>query len=131
MDKKFHYALGRRKTATATVRVYETAGKSTVNDKDVKTLYTAITHQMMLIEPFKVAELDPEKFMFTAKAMGGGKYAQLDAVRLGIARAIVKLDPEKKKILKDNGLLTRDPRMVERKKPGLRKARKAEQFSKR
>lgn len=131
MDKKFSYALGRRKTATATVRVYETAGKSTINEKDAKTLYTSQTHQLLLAEPFKVADLDPDKYMFTAKAMGGGKYAQLDALRLGISRAIIKLFPEKKKVLKDSGLLTRDPRMVERKKPGLRKARKAEQFSKR
>lgn len=130
-DKKYFYALGRRKTAVATVRLFEEAGISQINGNTIDKVYKSNLDLQELITPFKVAELDEKKFHFTAKVLGSGKNSQLGAIKLGIARAIVKFDPEKKKALKDEGLLTRDPRMVERKKTGRRKARKSEQYSKR
>ncbi len=128
---EYFYAIGRRKTATATVRLYEKQGESSVNDKPLQKVYGAehLVNKLML--PFIALNLEPKKFFFTAKARGGGPSAQLEAIRLGLSRALIKLYPEKKKDLKNHGLTTRDPRMVERKKAGLRKARKAEQYSKR
>lgn len=128
---KYHYALGRRKTAVATVRLFESAGESMVNDKQANEAFPGEYNQHLLTEPFKVADLDPKKFHVTVKVKGSGKSAQLGAVRHALARALVKMDENLKKPLKKAGLMTRDPRMVERKKPGLHKARKAEQFSKR
>ncbi|MCA9386805.1 30S ribosomal protein S9 [Candidatus Dojkabacteria bacterium] len=131
MADKYYYSLGRRKTSTATVRLFEGAGKSEVNKKSFEEVYPSKVDQTRVLEPFVVAELDPKKFYFTIVAQGGGVSGQLDAIRLGLSRSIVKMDPDKKSALKKAGLMTRDPRMVERKKTGLRKARKREQFSKR
>jgi len=129
--EKYFYAIGRRKTSSVTVRLFNIEGKSKFNDKDFDKLYTSEVHQKKALVPFVQAGLDPKEYMFTAKAVGGGKNSQLEALMLGISRAIIKQLPEKKGDLKKAGLLTRDPRMVERKKAGLRKARKAEQYSKR
>jgi small subunit ribosomal protein S9 len=129
--EKYFYALGRRKTSTATVRLFETEGKSKINGKDFSSIYKSDVYAIKVSEPFKVLELDPNKFMFTAKTAGGGVVSQLEAIVLGLSRALVKMNESYKKALKDADLLTRDSRMVERKKPGLRKARRAEQYSKR
>lgn len=131
MADKYTYTLGRRKTSVATIRLYENAGKNTINEKPVEELYKAKAEQVKLLQPFKVAELESKDFSFSAKVKGGGHMSQLEAIILGLARAIVKKYPERKKLLKNYGLTTRDPRMVERKKTGLKKARKAEQYSKR
>jgi small subunit ribosomal protein S9 len=131
MADKFVYTVGRRKTSVATLRLFNLAGKNQINTKILEDLYTHKFEQDDILSPLKVAELNIKSFSFTAMVKGGGKSSQAEAVRLALARAIVKLEPEKKKALKDAGLLTRDPRMVERKKTGLRKARKAEQYSKR
>ena len=131
MADKYYYSLGRRKTSTATIRLFEGTGKSEVNKKTLEEVYPSKVEQAKIFEPFVVAELDPKKFYFTAVTSGGGIFGQLDAIRLGLSRSIVKMDPERKTFLKKAGLMTRDPRMVERKKTGLRKARKKEQFSKR
>jgi small subunit ribosomal protein S9 len=128
---EYTYSLGRRKTSVATLRLYSKPGKTILNEKEVSAIYPDVHAQKLLTEPLTLAELDPKDFYFTAKIVGGGKFSQIDAVRLALARAIIKLYPDKKKAMKDQGLLTRDPRMVERKKPGLRKARRAEQYSKR
>lgn len=128
---EYIYTIGRRKTSVATLRLYKGEGKNMYNDKIFTTVYTSDTDRIKLEEPFKVVGWNPKNFYFTAKAVGGGRYSQLDAIKLAIARAIIKIEPELKKTLKVAGLLTRDPRMVERKKPGLRKARRAEQYSKR
>lgn len=130
-DKKYYYAIGRRKTAVATVRLFEEGGVSVINQKNIEDVYKSTLDINELYKPFLVTQLDPKKFHFSAKVEGSGKSSQLGAIKLGIARAIVKLDSDKKKALKDEGLLTRDPRMVERKKIGRRKARKSEQYSKR
>jgi small subunit ribosomal protein S9 len=131
MAEKYSYTIGRRKTSVATIRLYSTSGENIYNEKPLKNVYSHDYELVKLFAPFKVADLSEKEYYFTAKVVGGGKESQLEAMRLGLARAIVKLFPEKKKALKDQGLLTRDSRMVERKKAGLRKARKSEQYSKR
>lgn len=129
--KKYFYALGRRKTATATVRLYPEKGVSTVNGKPLSEIYTHDYETEVVFSPLQVAELDLNDHHITVNVKGSGPKSQLDAIQLGVARAIVEMDPSLKTVLKQKGLLTRDPRMVERKKPGLRKARRPEQFSKR
>jgi small subunit ribosomal protein S9 len=131
MADKYTFTIGRRKTSTATIRLFEGTGKNMVNDKPVEVLYPHKYEIVQMTSPFGAANLDAKKFYFTAMVKGGGKISQLGAVKLALARAIAKQFPELKKDLKVAKLLTRDPRMVERKKPGLHKARKAEQYSKR
>jgi small subunit ribosomal protein S9 len=126
----YFYALGRRKKSTATVRLHEGKGESTINGKPIKKLYPKVNQHQSLEAPFNVTDTEGE-YHFTAIAKGGGVTGQLEAVQLGIARALVKADETLKPALKKVSLLTRDDRMVERKKTGLRKARKAPQFSKR
>ncbi len=128
---EYIYTIGRRKTSTATLRLYKKNGVNQINEKPVDQLYVHDTDQKVLEVPFKATDLDFKSYSFTAKVVGGGKYSQLEAVQHAISRAIAKMFPEKKKQLKLAKLITRDPRMVERKKPGLRKARRAEQYSKR
>lgn len=128
---KYSYAIGRRKTSSATVRLFKGKGKNEFNGKEFSKVYVNPIHTVRLLSPLKAAELDPNDFYVTIKASGGGRQSQLEAAMLGIARAIVEMDPERKTLLKKHDMMTRDPRMVERKKTGLRKARKAEQFSKR
>lgn len=129
--EKYFYALGRRKTSTATVRLFETEGESILNGKKLRTVYPDKTSEVRLNRLFETAGLDPKNFMMTIVTVGGGVSSQFEAMLLGLARAIVKMDETKKPLLKKEGYMTRDPRMVERKKPGKRKARKSEQFSKR
>lgn len=129
--KSYYYALGRRKTATATVRLYPENGVSTVNGKPLEEVYPHDYETAALFAPLEAAELDGKKYHITVKVRGGGPKAQIGAIKLGLARAIVEMDATLKTALKQKGLMTRDPRMVERKKPGLRGARRPEQFSKR
>lgn len=131
MAEKYSYTIGRRKTSVASVRLYSGSGENTMNEKPLQKYYSHKYDLTRIYAPFKAADLSQKEFYFTTKIKGGGKESQLEALRLGLSRAIVKMYPDKKKALKDEGLLTRDPRMVERKKTGLRKARKAEQYSKR
>ncbi|TVR78030.1 MAG: 30S ribosomal protein S9 [Chitinophagaceae bacterium] len=122
--------LGRRKTSVARVYLKKGSGKILVNGKDYK-VYIPVPHlQDKLMKPLVLTELTNE-FDIKINAHGGGIKGQAEAITLGIARALVKLNEDLKPILKKEKLLTRDPRMVERKKPGLRKARKRDQFSKR
>jgi len=130
-QQEYYYALGRRKTSTAALRLYFKKGKSTINGKNVEEIYPLKDDQINLVNPLKIADIDIENIMYTVKTAGGGVISQIGAIRLALARAIIKKYPEKKKDLKVLGLMTRDPRMVERKKAGLRKARKREQYSKR
>jgi small subunit ribosomal protein S9 len=122
--------LGRRKTAVA--RVYLTPGKGnvTVNKKDYKEFFPTGVLQYKIEQPFKLTE-NTGKFDVTVNVVGGGINGQAEAVRLGIFRALIEISAENKPLLKEEGLTTRDPRMVERKKPGQPKARKKFQFSKR
>jgi len=128
--KKYIEGVGRRKTASARVRIYEGHGVSTANDKPLEEYFSTRGMVEDLAEPLKVVGLD-DKYHFSIKSIGGGKMGQADAAKLGLARAIIKLDPEYKAALKAKDFLKRDPRMVERKHPSFRKARKKPQFSKR
>ncbi|MCJ8291398.1 MAG: 30S ribosomal protein S9 [Crocinitomicaceae bacterium] len=122
--------LGRRKTAVARVYMSEGKGKVTVNKRDYKEFFPVAVLQAKIVQPFELTDT-VDKFDITVNVSGGGVNGQVEAIRLGISRALVKLDEENKPLLKEEGLMTRDPRMVERKKPGQPKARKKFQFSKR
>ena len=123
-------ALGRRKTAVA--RVYLTKGKGviTVNNKKAKEVFPTDVLQSKLVQPFTLTDT-LGKYNVNVNVNGGGINGQVEAIRLGISRALVEIQEDNKVALKEEGLMTRDPRMVERKKPGQPKARKKFQFSKR
>jgi small subunit ribosomal protein S9 len=123
-------STGRRKRAVARVRVREGSGKITVNKRPVEQYFPNDTHRMILSEPLRATEL-LERYDIDATLHGGGPSGQAGALRLGIARALVALDPEVRATLKKSGFLTRDAREKESKKYGLKKARKAPQYSKR
>ena len=124
------HTIGRRKKAVA--RVYLTDGKGaiTVNGRDVKDYFSTATLQYKLEQAQALAGVEGQ-YDIKVNVEGGGITGQAEAIRLGISRALVKLNPDHRLSLKPEGLLTRDPRMVERKKPGQKKARKKFQFSKR
>ena len=123
-------AIGRRKSAVARVYVSEGTGKITINKRDITEFFPSAILQYVVKQP--LAELGAvEKYDIKANLDGGGFTGQSQALRLAIARALVKINAEDKKALKDKGFLTRDSRAVERKKPGQPKARRRFQFSKR
>jgi small subunit ribosomal protein S9 len=123
-------STGRRKGAVARVRVRPGSGKITVNERDVAVYFPSRAHQMILAEPLRVTSTD-EVYDVDASIAGGGVSGQAGALRLGIARALVELDSETRPALKKAGFLSRDQREKESKKYGLKKARKAPQYSKR
>jgi small subunit ribosomal protein S9 len=129
---KYFYALGRRKTSIAQVRIYPASSKGEfkVNGKDLVQYLTIKRFQTAALSPLVRLGLE-EKFDVSVKVFGGGINGQADAIKLGIARALVVFDESLRKALKDSGFLTRDSRKVERKKPGLKKARKSPQWAKR
>ena len=130
MAKFLIAATGRRKDATANVQIFPGSGKITVNGKPVLDYLKRETLVMVVEQPLQVTE-SMESYDIVARAKGGGLTGQAGAVRLGIARGLTALDESLRKPLRDAGLLTRDPRNVERKKPGQRGARRRFQFSKR
>jgi small subunit ribosomal protein S9 len=123
-------ALGRRKAAVARVYLSDGKGKITVNGRDYKEYFGAETLQYVVTQPLLLLNA-ADKYDIVVNLEGGGVKGQAEALRLGITRALVMIDEENKKPLKANGFMTRDPREVERKKPGRPKARKRFQFSKR
>jgi small subunit ribosomal protein S9 len=123
-------AIGRRKAAVARVYLNDGKGKITVNGRDYKEYFGSETLHYVVTQPLLLLNV-AEKYDIVVNIDGGGVKGQAEALRLGITRALVKIDEENKKILKANGFITRDPREVERKKPGRPKARKRFQFSKR
>jgi len=123
-------ALGRRKNAVARIFVKDGSGKITVNKKDYKVYFPVPTLQYVINQPLEIAE-SLSKYDIHANIDGGGVTGQAEALKLAIARALCKINPEHRSPLKAKGLMRRDPRMVERKKPGQKKARKRFQFSKR
>ena len=129
-SKKYYYGIGRRKSTVATVRLYNGKGDNLINKKRIKDIYHSKTDTNNILKPLTVTETE-KKYFFTSKVSGGGKYGQLDAIKLALARAIEKADNSFRKPLKEKGLLRVDSRLKERKKPGLKKARKKEQYSKR
>jgi len=122
--------IGRRKAAVARVYLNDGKGKITVNGRDYREYFSAETLQYVVTQPLFLINAG-EKYDIVVNLEGGGIKGQAEALRLGITRALVQADEENKKPLKSNGFLTRDPREVERKKPGRPKARKRFQFSKR
>jgi len=123
-------ALGRRKAAVARIYVKEGKGKITINDREFKEYFPQETLQYVVLQPLNLLN-NVEQYDIKVNLDGGGYNGQAEALRLAISRAMVKIDPENKSELKKAGFMTRDPREVERKKPGQPKARKRFQFSKR
>ncbi len=130
MTKPLVQATGRRKTAVARVRLLDGTGQFTLNGKSLDVYFPEASHRLRIMEPLRITELEG-RYDVSATLEGGGTTGQSDALRLGISRAIVEIDPELRQALKKAGLLRRDDRKVERKKYGLRKARRAPQFTKR
>jgi small subunit ribosomal protein S9 len=123
-------ALGRRKAAVARIYVKEGKGNITINDREFKEYFPQETLQYVVLQPLNLLNT-AEQYDIKVNLDGGGYNGQAEALRLAISRALVKIDPENKPELKKAGFMTRDPREVERKKPGQPKARKRFQFSKR
>ncbi len=130
MMEKQKNAVGRRKAAVTRVFLSKGDGQITINGKDYKTYFPLVYLQNQVEAPFKSIQA-ADKFDVVVNAAGGGVKGQAEALKLGIARALLQVNPEYRPALKEAGLLTRDPRSVERKKPGKKKARKSFQFSKR
>lgn len=130
MANKYVYAIGRRKTATAQVRLFEGTGTSTINGREVSAYISREDLFDVAFSPVKLCSLK-DKVFFEVKVDGSGISAQVQAIRHGLSRALAEKEEGFKKILKQAGLLTRDARKVERKKPGKKKARKSPSWSKR
>ena len=128
--KPYFYGTGRRKDSVARVRVYTGTGKVTINDRDIDNYFGLETLKMTVRQPLALTNLEG-RYDVLVNVYGGGLSGQAGAIRHGIARALVKADPELRPAVKKAGFLTRDPRMKERKKYGLKAARRAPQFSKR
>ena len=124
------HKIGRRKTAVARIYVSKGKGNITINKKELTTYFPTATLQYKINQPLALTN-NEKRFDIKVNVFGGGVTGQAEAIRLAISRAMCELDEENRKVLKPEGLLTRDPRMVERKKFGQKKARKKFQFSKR
>ncbi len=128
--KPYFYGTGRRKSSVARVRVYNGTGKITINDRDIDDYFGLETLKLIVRQPLALTN-NTEKFDIVCRVAGGGVTGQAGAIRHGVARALLQYDEELRAELKKAGFLTRDPRMKERKKYGLKGARRAPQFSKR
>lgn len=128
--REYYQGTGGRKSATARVRIYPGKKGFEINGTDVKEYFPIVRHQIMVSSPFDVVEKKGE-FGVTVQVKGSGPSGQAGAIRHGVARALIDFDAELRKKLKQKGFLTRDARVVERKKPGLKKARRRPQWSKR
>ncbi len=130
-SRPFFYGTGRRKSSVARVRLYQGTGKVTINGRDIDDYFGLETLKLIVRQPLTLTELT-EKFDIECRVAGGGVSGQAGAIRHGVARALLQYDSENlRSALKKAGFLTRDPRMKERKKYGLKAARRAPQFSKR
>lgn len=123
-------ATGRRKSSVARVRLRIGSGQFELNGKALDAYFPTMAQRIRVMEPLRVADVEG-RYDVDATLEGGGTTGQVDALRLGIARALIELDPELRGVLKKSGMLTRDARKVERKKYGLKKARRAPQYTKR
>ncbi len=129
-ESNYFYGTGRRKSSVARVRVYPGTGKITINDRDIDDYFGLDTLKLIVRQPLALTET-AEKFDIICRVAGGGVTGQAGAIRHGISRAPLQADESFRPVLKKAGFLTRDPRMKERKKYGLKGARRAPQFSKR
>ncbi len=129
--ERYVHGVGRRKTSVARVRLYPGSGRIIINNRPVEQYFGGRElYRVMITEPLRLTNL-LDRFEVRARVVGGGLSGQAGAVRHGIARALVRFNEELKPVLRRAGLLTRDPRVKERKKPGLKRARKAPQYTKR
>ena len=128
--KPYFYGTGRRKDSVARVRVYTGTGKITINDRDIDNYFGLETLKLIVRSPLVLLGLEG-KYDVVVRVSGGGVSGQAGAIRHGLSRALLQFNPELRPVLKKAGFLTRDPRMKERKKYGLKAARRAPQFSKR
>jgi small subunit ribosomal protein S9 len=128
--QSYFYGTGRRKTSIARVKLVPGTGEIIVNGTPYEQLFNRHEHRRVIVQPLLVTE-SLGKYNTVVKVVGGGITGQSGAISHGIARALVRADESLKTVLRQNGLLTRDPRVKERKKPGLRRARKAPQYTKR
>ena len=128
--KPYFYGTGRRKDSVARVRVYTGTGKITINDRDIDNYFGLETLKLIVRSPLVLLGLEG-KYDVVVRVSGGGVSGQAGAIRHGLSRALLQFNPELRTTLKKAGFLTRDPRMKERKKYGLKAARRAPQFSKR
>jgi small subunit ribosomal protein S9 len=131
MSVQYYEGIGRRKESTARVRLMSGSGQFTVNEKPLEAYFSRLGDPESILTPMNAAGYDREAYDVTVLVNGGGVTGQTDAVQLGLARAIVKMNIETVPSLRKAGLLTRDPRVKERKKPGLKRARKAPTYTKR
>ena len=125
---KYFYAVGRRKTSVANVRLFFGKAKSQVNNKEVKHYFGGFAEEVF--KPLQLTGLENQVYVY-ANIKGGGVHSQAQALAHGIAQAVIVAEPDHRKVLKKNGMLTRDSRMKERKKPGLKRARRGPQWAKR
>ncbi len=131
MVAQYFEGIGRRKESSARVRIMRGSGSITVNDKPLEEYFTRYGDSETILAPMQAAGMDRNAYDVTVKVQGGGVTGQTDAVMLGLARAMLKMNPDDIGALRKGGFLTRDPRIKERKKPGLKRARKAPTYTKR
>jgi small subunit ribosomal protein S9 len=130
MSVQYYEGIGRRKTSTARVRIMSGSGQIMVNDKLAEAFFTRLGDMENILAPLQATNMEG-KLDISVKVRGGGVTGQAGAVAHGLARALVEMDPELRPVMRDRGFLTRDARMKERKKPGLKRARKAPTYTKR
>lgn len=131
MSVQYYEGIGRRKEATARVRIMPGSGQFVVNDKPVKEYFGRLGDVDTIMAPLNAAGENPSQLDITVVVKGGGVSGQVGAIQLGVARALLLLNPDFRPALRKAGFLTRDPRVKERKKPGLKRARKAPTYTKR
>lgn len=131
MSVQFYEGIGRRKAATARVRIMSGTGTFVVNDKPVKDYFGRTGDYDMIVAPIEAAGENISLLDITVMVKGGGVTGQRDAIQLGVARALLLMNPDLRSTMRKGGYLTRDPRVKERKKPGLKRARKAPTYTKR
>ncbi len=131
MAVQYYEGIGRRKESTARVRVMSGSGRFVVNEKSAEDYFNRAGDMDTILAPVSAAGQDPSTLDITVLVKGGGVTGQTDAVQLGVARALVKMSAENGPAMRKGGFLTRDPRVKERKKPGLKRARKAPTYTKR
>jgi small subunit ribosomal protein S9 len=131
MSVQYYEGIGRRKESTARVRIMAGSGQFTVNDKPGEAYFTRLGDVQSILAPLEAAGEEPSQLDITVLVKGGGVTGQTAAVQLGVARALLLMNPDLRGVLRKGGFLTRDPRVKERKKPGLKRARKAPTYTKR
>jgi small subunit ribosomal protein S9 len=131
MSVQYYEGIGRRKESTARVRIMAGSGQFTVNDKPGEAYFTRLGDVQAIMAPLETAGEERSQLDITVLVKGGGVTGQSEAVQLGVARALLLMNPDLRAVLRKGGFLTRDPRVKERKKPGLKRARKAPTYTKR